>query len=456
MAGVFVDKGESAKTADRPQFQRAVAFCREGRVEFFVVYALSRFSRKSHDHAIIGARLKAYGTTLRSVTEPIDDTSTGRLMETMLAGFAQFDNDVKADRTVAGMKAALSKGRWPWQPPLGYLKGMVPDPERAPLIRRAFEMTASGQHRREELRRRLAAFGLTGRRGRPIATPTFAMLLRNPLLAGILRSRRWGFEGKGDFEPIVSEELFYRAQAVLDGRAPMSAAHVRNNPDFPLRAFVRCECGAPLTGSWSKGRTKRYAYYRCPRSGHVNVAKPTLERGFTDLLATLKLAPKYHALFRAIVLDVWEKRHEEAAEARRAREKRVKVVEEKRERLVAAFVYQQAIDEQTYRDQLRRLDEETAFASADWVDSTMEEQELKGLLDFAGHLLENPGRAWSEFTLDQQQRFQRMVFPEGLTCERSGRIGTAATSPVFRYLSGIRGEKKAVVAHTGIEPVPTR
>lgn len=228
VAGVFVDKGESAKTADRPQFQRAVAFCREGRVDFFVVYALSRFSRKTHDHAIIGARLKAYGTTLRSVTEPIDDTATGRLMETMLAGFAQFDNDVKSDRTVAGMKAALSKGRWPWQPPLGYLTGMVLDPERAPLIRRAFEMTASGQYRREELRLRLGELGLTGRHGGPIAAQTFAMLLRNPLFAGILRAPRWGFEGKANFEPLVSEELFYRPSGL--GRAGANDRDPRPQP----------------------------------------------------------------------------------------------------------------------------------------------------------------------------------------------------------------------------------
>jgi hypothetical protein len=57
-------------------------------------------------------------------------------------------------------------------------------------------------------------------------------------------------------------------------------------------------------------------------------------------------------------------------------------------------------------------------------------------------VLENPGRAWSEFMLDQQQRFQRMVYPEGMTYERPGRIGTAVTSPVFRYLCAIRSEKK--------------
>jgi DNA invertase Pin-like site-specific DNA recombinase len=42
---------------------------------------------------------------LRSATEPIDDTSTGKLMEGVLAAFAQFDNDVRSDRTRAGMKA---------------------------------------------------------------------------------------------------------------------------------------------------------------------------------------------------------------------------------------------------------------------------------------------------------------------------------------------------------------
>ena len=59
---------------------------------------------------------------------------------------------------------------------------------------------------------------------------------------------------RGDFEPLISEDLFYRAQAVLSGRVSMKAPQ-RAHPDFPLRAFVRCEsCGRGLTGSWWKGR----------------------------------------------------------------------------------------------------------------------------------------------------------------------------------------------------------
>ena len=65
---------------------------------------------------------------------------------------------------------------------------------------------------------------------------------------------------RGDFDPLVSDELFYRVQAVLSGRAIVTAPQLRAHPDFPLRGFVRCaSCERGLTGSWSKGRRGYYA-----------------------------------------------------------------------------------------------------------------------------------------------------------------------------------------------------
>ena len=62
-------------------------------------------------------------------------------MEGVLAAFAQFDNDVRSDRTRAGMKAALELGRWVFLAPIGYLnapramgKSLMHDPERGPLV----------------------------------------------------------------------------------------------------------------------------------------------------------------------------------------------------------------------------------------------------------------------------------------------------------------------------------
>jgi DNA invertase Pin-like site-specific DNA recombinase len=59
-------------------------------------------ARDKYDHFALRSHLKSLGISLRSATEPIDDTSTGKLMKSVLAAFAQFDNDVRSDRTRAG------------------------------------------------------------------------------------------------------------------------------------------------------------------------------------------------------------------------------------------------------------------------------------------------------------------------------------------------------------------
>ena len=56
-----------------------------------------------------------------------------------------------------------------------------------------------------------------------------------------------------DCEPLISEDLFCRVQAVLSGRLPSATPQQRAHPDFSLRAFVRCDsCGRGLTAGWLK------------------------------------------------------------------------------------------------------------------------------------------------------------------------------------------------------------
>jgi DNA invertase Pin-like site-specific DNA recombinase len=153
----FREEGESAKTADRSQLQNLLTFCRlnKGRVHFVVVFNLTRFVRDKYDHFALRSHSQSLGISLRSATGPIDDTSTGKLMEGVLAAFAQCDNDVRSDRTRAGMNAALELGQWVFLAPIGYLnaprtigKSLIHDPERAPLVRRAFEDYATGNTRK--------------------------------------------------------------------------------------------------------------------------------------------------------------------------------------------------------------------------------------------------------------------------------------------------------------------
>ena len=121
------------------------------------------------------SHLNSLGISLRSATEPIDDTSTGKLMEGVLAAFAQFDNDVRSDRTRAGMWAALELGRWTFLAPIGYLnapramgQSLMPDPERAAMVRRLFKQCATGTYTKQEIPQKATEWG-TDQPSRPAA-----------------------------------------------------------------------------------------------------------------------------------------------------------------------------------------------------------------------------------------------------------------------------------------------
>src|SRR5256885_12380176 len=83
-------------------------------------------------------------------------------------------------------------------------------------------------------------------------------MFKNKFYMGILTSERYPEEIKGQHLPMVSESLFYRVQAAIDGRnTNINVAlpkRMKDNPEFPLRGIVRCICGNTLTGAWSKGK----------------------------------------------------------------------------------------------------------------------------------------------------------------------------------------------------------
>jgi site-specific DNA recombinase len=459
----FKEEGESAKTTDRTELQNLLKYCRthKGKVNFVVVYNLTRFAREKYDHFALRALLKSLGISLRSATEPIDDTSTGKLMEGVLAAFAQFDNDVRSDRTRAGMRAALELGRWTFPAPLGYLnapkwsgKSLIPDPERATFVTQAFEDFATGRFTKQEILTRVTLLGLRTRRGLVLSPQSLGQVLRNSIYIGMIESPEYGVSTRGDFDPLVKETTFYRAQAILDGRVQVAGPRERNHPDFPLRGFVRCECcGRPLTGSWSKGRNGRYAYYHCQRQCRaVNVSKGKLEGLFVDELALLQPTAGYMRLVKDRVLYVWRQLTSEVKDRAAEIERRVKAIQQKLDRLDEAFLYAQAIDLTSYERQRDKLREELTLSQIDHHADSIEELDVEGILAFAERVLPRASDLWVQASLNQKQRLQQLFFPEGIGFDGNRFNRTAATAPFFKYLAPGASADEKMVSRTGIEP----
>jgi site-specific DNA recombinase len=461
----FKEQGESAKTADRTELQNLLQYCRthKGKIHFVVVYNLTRFAREKYDHFALRAHLKSLGISLRSATEPIDDTATGKLMEGVLAAFAQFDNDVRSDRTKAGMRAALELGRWTFLAPIGYLnaprwsgQSLIEDSERAPLVRRAFEEFASGHYTKQQVLAEVTRLGLRTRRGLKVSPQTFDTLLENQLYIGIIDVPEYGVRAKrGDFAPLVDEKLFNRVEVILNRRVRTIAPPQRSRPDFPLRVFVKCHaCRRPLTGSWSKGRNGRFAYYHCRgECRDINISKATLEGLFVEELARLQPTPGYMRLVKQRVIEVWDRLRSEVKEKTEAVERRIAAIKKKLDRLDNAFLFEQTIDIDTYDRHKERLHEELTLLRIDRHASELEEIDVEGILAFAERVLPRAADLWVQASLEQRQRLQQLFFPEGIAFDGKAFVRTAVTAAGFNWLQPGEPAKTSLVDQTGVEPV---
>ena len=466
---VFVEEGESAKTADRTELRHLLAHCRQhqGRLHALVVYNLSRFARDRFDHHALLAHLRGLGIVLRSVTEPVDETPSGELMDAVLAGVHAFENRLRAERVVSGMRAALEAGRWVRRPPVGYRSAgcgvLEEDPERGPLVRWLFERVATGDYALEEVRQRAVARGLTTTAGKPLPSQTLSRMLRNPLYAGRVVSREWAIDAPADFEPLVPPETWRRVQRVLDGTPPAAPPAATaavtsrlDHPDFPLRRFLRCDdCGVPLTGSWSRGSTgARYGYYHCRTAGcrSVKARREELEQRWVAELDELRPSPAYLRLLREEVLASWHRRHAAARERRTALEAKVCTLRDRRERLVEVYVYERGLDRDTYRRKSAELGEQLTLAELALQDERVDELDVEGLLAFAEHVLTHAGRLWLELDPERRRRFQHHLFPAGIAVTADLAFRTASTSSLFRPLQGEVGEETNLVEQMGFEP----
>ncbi len=456
----FHEEGESAKTTDRSQLQALLKYCRthKGKVHFVVVYNLTRFAREKYDHFALRAHLKSLGISLRSATEPIDDTSTGKLMEGVLAAFAQFDNDVRSERTLAGMKAALALGRWTFPAPLGYLNApkwsnssLVHDPERGPLVKagvRGSRDADSSRRRKSSARRRTPACGPKGPAA--LAADASATCCGTGSTSARSRARTAACQRGATSSRSIDEATFYRAQAVLDGRVPWPRRVSATTRTFRCGASCAARsCGRPLTGSWSKGRNGRYAYYHCPRRCRaVNVSKAELEGAFVDELALLQPTPGYMRLVKDRILYVWEQRVRRGqrpdAPSRSGGVKADPPEARPAGRGVPATRSRSTCD--TYGRQRDRLREELTLSKIDHHTEAVDELDVEGILAFAERILPRASDLWVQASLDYKQRLQQLFFPEGIAFDGNRFNRTAVTAPLFKYLApGERGRRKCGV-----------
>jgi hypothetical protein len=176
-----------------------------------------------------------------------------------------------------------------------------------------------------------------------------------------------------------------------------------------------------------------------------------MEGEFEAMLSGLSLKPGPLRLLREITVDAWKRRHAEAEERRKAVERRVRAIREKKKRLLDKLV-DGTITDGAYREKLERVEAETDFGVGALIEAEVDERTMSADLAFAEKVLSDLRLAWAQFGHEQRQRFQRIIFPEGLSHSKAeAAYGTPTIAPVFGHIRALRASDGALGS-----PMPLR
>lgn len=442
---VFVEEGESAKFADRTQLLELLDYCRNKayKVDVLIVWKIDRFARNVEDHYTLKAALRKSGVNIVSVTEPIQSDPNGKLLETILAGFAQFDNDIRAIRSVQGMQQRLRDGIFPWKPPLGYLPPKQgrktepdrPDPHSFELIRKGWQLFATGAYTKVEILNLLRSWGVTGYRGGLLGAQLLDYLFRNPYYAGVLRDPWTGTEYPGRHVQMVTREEFAAVQLVTSRRAN-ARAHNRVHPAFPLRALVRCpSCCSHMTSCFARGRRQRYPYYHCFKRNCPTRTKSypssQIHQEFEDFIRSMSV-PEH--LARRVLDEMSSMLTDQETTARQASmsvDNAMRALGRQLQELISMRSLH-AISADEFLEQRQRLDVSLSSLRAAALENVAQSLTTADADEFF-RLLADLKAAWESIAFENRRVFGSLLFPAGYV---SGRIRTADRGLLFTFCGG--------------------
>ncbi len=462
----FHDDGESAKTANRKGLQDMLKYCadRKNNIGHVIFYKIDRLTRNVDDHVFVKTVLKKAGVKLTSVTESMDnETPAGKFTENMLAAVAQFDNDVRSERTRGGMYGCLKTGRWPFRAPIGYLnhidsdkkKSIALDPKRANLVKTIFTEYANPIVTQEEVRRKVNNLGLRDAHGRQIRPQFINKILQDRFYIGTMTVK--GVDYPGTHDKLVDEETFELCQRKL--RYYDRGDHIaigRYDEDFPLRHFVVCEdCRRPLTAAYSTGRWgKKFPYYRCYNKqcpSHKSYPKQLLEEEFANYLKEIVPTEEQMETYRMHVLDIWQTKFKEINTHRERLERELKSAREEKEGIIEMKAKKQINDEEFQvmftKARIKVDDLQITFGQTDLEEYDLDEA-IKHSIAFAAQL----ASYWEKSPYFQRLSIQGLIFRQKPTYGDS-KFGTPKLPLMFEQKQISVQGKSAIVDRIGFEPM---
>ena len=265
----YIDRALSAKTDNRPEFQRMIKDSNRKLFDVVLVWKLDRFARNRYDSAHYKATLRKNGVKVVSATEAISEDSTGILLESLLEGYAEFysaelSEKVKRGLTENALKCKCNGGYITYGYTVDDDRNFQIDPLSAPVVKDIFQKYSDGTTIKDIVED-LNGRGVKSLNGGKFTINTITRILKNRRYMG---EYRFGDIVVPDGMPaIVTTELFEMVNTRMEQnkRAP---ARYKADDRYLLTTKLMCgQCGAYMAGESGTSKTERkYYYYKCGSS----------------------------------------------------------------------------------------------------------------------------------------------------------------------------------------------
>lgn len=293
---VFAISESASGKKQRETFSSMLSFLQKNGIKTIICEKVDRLTRNLKDAVAINEWLNGDGERrVHFVKENVvlsrDSRSNEKFIWNIKVSVAQYYIDNLSEEVKKGQKEKLAQGWFPSHPKLGYKsigekgrKTHVLDEEKAPLVKRAFDLYASGNYSLSKLVALLNSEGLRMASGSKLVKSRLHGLLSDPFYHGWIL---WNGElHKGEHQKLITKELFDKVQRLLKGRA--TPKYGKHNHLFG--GLIRCQgCGGSITWEVHSGIIYGHCnhYHNC---GQTTWSKePDVEAQVLPVLSALRL-----------------------------------------------------------------------------------------------------------------------------------------------------------------------
>jgi site-specific DNA recombinase len=351
IVGEYIER-QSAKSAAKMDKQKLMLadLATRGDIDYVITLKVERFSRNRFDEAIVGQALDDLGVELASATESIDNTPSGKFQRGILATAAEYDNDMRAERTKMALIRKAQLGGTPYRALPGYrnIQQMVGgrrfstvevDDQNGPLMTTAFRRYALGDLSLVTLADEMAELGLRNQDGKIIPGERLHKLMQSSYYLGKVPFN--GVIYDGNHMPLIDRATFDTVQEVM--RAHCTAGEKRRTHNHYLKGTIWCgRCGKRLIYNLAvNGQGEQYSYFFCigRRQGcrQRYVSADAVEQAVVRYYATLERTPTEIAERQAAIHRYYEDERATHAKHTAIQRERLSAIERRRDKLFDAY-----------------------------------------------------------------------------------------------------------------------